>query len=86
MRHRSSEINHQIGQLYLLHHNLVKLHVSLKVAVAHIALRVVVGCEDKDALMKGTVLDNNILRIVELENILEAFLKEKYLHRKRPTL
>ena len=58
--HGRPEINHEVGQLHLLHHNLVELHISLEVAVGHVALRVVVGCKHEHSLMESAVLNHHV--------------------------
>ena len=86
MRNRTAEIDEKVWSLDKRHHQPEKLHVGIVVTVSQISHRLVVGDKDIDALENSPVLNDNILRMSNFQNILETLGQEIDLQIERPPL
>ena len=84
--HGAAEIDHEVGVANYVGHVLKQFHVGLEVAVVEVAEIVVVGREDIDALVDGSVLHDVLLLLLELQQVLEPLLEVEDLQRERPPL
>ncbi len=71
MRHGGFQINEKVRCLHHRHHKPEQVHIGLVVAVRKIAHILVVRHKYVDAFKNRPVLDNHVLRIRNLQNVLE---------------
>ena len=76
MRDIAFEIDQQIREFHRLHHHIEKVHVGIEIAFGEVALGVVVGHEDIDALKDGAILDNHLFALGNVHHVLETLRQE----------
>ena len=76
MRNRTAEIDEKVWSLDKRHHQLEKLHVGIIITISQIAHRLVVGDKDIDALENSPVLNDNIFRMSDFQDILETLVRK----------
>ena len=75
-RYRGFEINQQIRLPNHRHHKIEQMHIGLEVAVRKVAHSLVVGNEDMNTFKNGPVLDDDLVRLCNLQQILETLCQE----------
>ena len=85
VRNGRTEIYHQFRHLHHFHHRLEKLHISLVVALVHVAHLPVVGRKDINTFKDGAVLDDRLFTVLDFQQILESLLQIEHLHIECPS-
>ena len=85
VRHRGTEINHQVGMANDVEHRLEQLHIGFEITVVEVAHGMVIGREHIDTLEDGAVLNDGMVGLGDVEQVTEALLQEVHLQCERPT-
>lgn len=79
VRDRALEVDQEVRRVHQGHHQVEEVRIVLEVSCAHEAHAVEVRREDARVLIDRTVLDDHLVKLRDVDDILEALVEEVYL-------